>query len=866
MEAHAWFETLVADCRWVRSVEQAMGLVPGLGLDGPRPVAVRLEGDQPPFRGLPVAFSDRLWRVTARTLNLLMEEGIRQGGPWPVDESELEVDDLVGELARLLLEATPLGPAVRSLVVLEAARQCSLILSADLAELESVSPGVAAGLRRRVEALVALAPANQGRVLSGLVLALSARLGAAHALAARIDPRVAPTSLLQALLANRLALAFAPGHIDLERDIERLVACLDMEVDPPVVAGILRAVRAGVERALAGEGGVLGMAIRDAMAPTQEADAGALDPLVATMTLHALPDLLSARQLRSAGLSREQARSLLDREGAVSAAAIHRRLSTELLRWDLLAACMKRCLPVRAHRKGWTSSQGDLAGSLRWRALAPSSGPRPVELWMVEVDLGPLWLAAAQAGVNEGETAVLAGVSGRWSGLLERQEAQGGLAVDCGGTQVVLFEREEDARTFAELVEDAFRGPFRVDLDPVGGSLNLPADALPEVRVRRRSVLLAWAGGRPWFVGGLSGGATEDTDEERDEAFDWLGGHSEGEGATDPFAVEQAPPVEAREVADPFAGDDVAASAPADEPPAGDPFGAGDEPPAGDPFAAAPAAPSSPPPPTGDPFADPFAAQPEPAADEPEAGGGPDWEPEAAGDEEGPGEALLVEEEEPGVPPAVDLGFMDEPATDPEPTPPSAASEPSGPSASGQAGGPVEGRFGPVLEIIDEEDDDLSASGISETSSSGGDTAERYVPPPVVDEEGGPGEFRFPSLEAESLDSLSLGGHAQAEAAAEKGAIPGFDIEQIRPLFEGYVTYRESADRVVFGRPYGSTVLDRHVYTWEGDIGRCYRAFLRDKVAEGFVPRTDLTGRLPPGVTPKPLDFDRLGEAIRELA
>jgi hypothetical protein len=84
-------------------------------------------------------------------------------------------------------------------------------------------------------------------------------------------------------------------------------------------------------------------------------------------------------------------------------------------------------------------------------------------------------------------------------------------------------------------------------------------------------------------------------------------------------------------------------------------------------------------------------------------------------------------------------------------------------------------------------------------------------------------------------------------------------------LLKGYAVFFEKKE-VVFGRPYGTRLVDRHVYPYSGDVDGAYRAFLEDKIREGFVPRADLIGDLPRGVTVMPLDMGKLQAAWKELS
>jgi hypothetical protein len=82
--------------------------------------------------------------------------------------------------------------------------------------------------------------------------------------------------------------------------------------------------------------------------------------------------------------------------------------------------------------------------------------------------------------------------------------------------------------------------------------------------------------------------------------------------------------------------------------------------------------------------------------------------------------------------------------------------------------------------------------------------------------------------------------------------------------FQGYACYVERG-RVVFGRPFGTRLVDLHVYDTGGDLERAYVNFMEAKIREGFIPQTELTGELPRTVTVMPLDQDRLADAWRAL-
>ena len=84
----------------------------------------------------------------------------------------------------------------------------------------------------------------------------------------------------------------------------------------------------------------------------------------------------------------------------------------------------------------------------------------------------------------------------------------------------------------------------------------------------------------------------------------------------------------------------------------------------------------------------------------------------------------------------------------------------------------------------------------------------------------------------------------------------------LEQVFHGYVVL-VAGEEIWFGRPYGARLVDQHGYRSLHDMDEAYRSFLKDKIAEGFVPRTDLTADLPLGATLQPIDAVRLAQAWR---
>ncbi|MDP2315719.1 MAG: hypothetical protein Q8P41_22670 [Pseudomonadota bacterium] len=117
-----------------------------------------------------------------------------------------------------------------------------------------------------------------------------------------------------------------------------------------------------------------------------------------------------------------------------------------------------------------------------------------------------------------------------------------------------------------------------------------------------------------------------------------------------------------------------------------------------------------------------------------------------------------------------------------------------------------------------------------------------------------PANAPFPHEEPHSDAASKSGGRLPASVALD------FDF-----LLKGYACFFAKKE-AVFGRPYGTRIVDRHVYPYRGDADEVYVAFIRDKIQEGFVPRADMIGDLPRGVTVMPLDLGAMQRAWKELS
>jgi len=106
---------------------------------------------------------------------------------------------------------------------------------------------------------------------------------------------------------------------------------------------------------------------------------------------------------------------------------------------------------------------------------------------------------------------------------------------------------------------------------------------------------------------------------------------------------------------------------------------------------------------------------------------------------------------------------------------------------------------------------------------------------------------------------------AAQPAAAAPAPAPSPPIPGVEALFAGYQVYLTESNAVLFGHRYGSHLLDAHEYPCGDDINEAYKRFLKDKIDERFVPRSDLSRPVPKGTSGQAMDMERLATAYQLL-
>ncbi|MDP2309960.1 MAG: hypothetical protein Q8P18_28335 [Pseudomonadota bacterium] len=163
-------------------------------------------------------------------------------------------------------------------------------------------------------------------------------------------------------------------------------------------------------------------------------------------------------------------------------------------------------------------------------------------------------------------------------------------------------------------------------------------------------------------------------------------------------------------------------------------------------------------------------------------------------------------------------------------------------------------------------DSDPFADFTAELLSGPFDQADPFAasPPPVAPPPAAPVPAPAAAEPTGDARSLSSGGRIPGASGVHSSrSVSGsvdFDF-----LLRGYACFFDKKE-AVFGRPYGTRIVDRHVYPYRGDPDEVYAAFLRDKIQEGFVPHSERIGDLPRGVTVMPLDADAMQRVWKELS
>jgi hypothetical protein len=99
---------------------------------------------------------------------------------------------------------------------------------------------------------------------------------------------------------------------------------------------------------------------------------------------------------------------------------------------------------------------------------------------------------------------------------------------------------------------------------------------------------------------------------------------------------------------------------------------------------------------------------------------------------------------------------------------------------------------------------------------------------------------------------------------SQKTASAGFWATDIARMFKGYVVMTSREGVITFGLMDERSLRDAHSYPEITDSVSAYKAFLMDKMREGFVPQVHLTKEIG-DVWPMPLDMASLEQAYLQM-
>ncbi|MBM4389513.1 MAG: hypothetical protein FJ090_00195 [Deltaproteobacteria bacterium] len=874
---------------------------------------LRPTGDGRAMPQIPVACGAVLNGAIERALRDVLDGALADLPPVPADEEarKLATDPVVALLRHLLLEAHPVSPGACVVMALEYARVCASQL---------VDPG--ALVAEQVRQFRALPAAKRHVAHARVAHAMRARLSVAIVEEARAGR--APSALLAALAANPLPYLFGRGAFDAELDLGLLHAVVGGSVPSEQVAAAVAALRHAVGLALARLATRKATADDQALAlracvpqlveqgPAAAADVLAADPDTWAFVLPNLARFSDQEQLVAAGLTADQARALLRVDVAMAVAASMRATLLALRAWDVLTTLTTALAPVRdddpverrlvvprgrpveatvvavllsgARAMGDGTSLPD-AASTAWESwTASAEGALRVDLGVVglvifgdpvvaarfaaslrdrgtgTIPVPPISVATGRVtGGTDGGTVRVGGpavseamrllpsgpLSARPEGMhsLARlavyagQLSGAGVVVDVVTTEALrrsglqphpskrrprgvavreVWDSEEGLLVLVDI--PALEGGFElVRVSPADWSALLdapipveptldpsvpPASELSRAQSRHR-----WGPCAPEDAAAplaYEGESDDDLPSNQDQCTATsLDGGYDGTWGARPTPGTAATP----------SGSAPAPPAPPSSPPLA---------PAGTDTTAPPASPAPPPQRarpreiivpelSEDPFG--FAVDAPPAMADPFGGG---VASDTAAGEGGFSDIF-------GVPAAP----VDAPQPKPGPPPTMAPPMLSGDDFS--------------LTVEEDEGDELSSPFLR---ADGREVAEEHV--------------------AFALPEGVSGGENRAieELAPTKG--PKLAAVDFGFVLNGYACY-VLHERVVFGRPYGTRLIDHHAYDTGSNLDRAYQIFLQDKIREGFIPQTEMVGDLPRGVTVMPLEPERLAAAWRAL-
>ena len=516
MPPQALADSLVSSTIWVRDAALAQQLVPELAADAPPLLGVGGAGDDTGY--VPVLGAERILTPLAELLVTVGQE-LKSGRPAASVEAlsaeALAADPLVGALAEALSSCAVVGlqrVAVPGLVV---AWGASRLLAAHDCGVVRISPARMSDLDSLSRWLRGLDPAKRATAVTALSWEVAGRMAAAIRIASESAPAVASNQLLRRLVTDPLLLSAPAGAIHESLDHAFVGAVLDTGGDVQAFAWVPAAVGAAIEasqgrRGRAGKANAADAGLAEVLRKVNDTSRAVFHPTVAAYAIASLPELVTAKELKAAGIPDEVARLMVKRPSALALAAAWGDVLGPMLTWDVLAALVDRLVPLVVGSSGdLTGGRGPLPQGEGLRLLVPRADPDE-DLHVVATRLSEL-----QAGLTAGAGVEASGAAARmWREAAGRSGAEAQSLV--GDHGVAVFRTADAAARFGLSIQAALSGARTVEVGARGRRVQLTDDhstcvGLASGRVRggadgERCVLAGPAVGDAIGLTGLGGG------------------------------------------------------------------------------------------------------------------------------------------------------------------------------------------------------------------------------------------------------------------------------------------------------------------------------------------------------------------------
>ena len=491
MDVDARLESLLRSARWVRDPATAHALVPSIAAASPPLVALadQRPDDEPVVPVLDAqALIDPLLDLFAE-IGATMVAGTVPAAVESLSDEALRADPLVGLLRDQILRGSAGGlgrGAVPALTLAWASGR--LLQGEDLGGL-TIEPARQRALSELRGWLVRQDAPAQGAAISTLTWELSGRMSAALQLARQSDPLHGTDPLSRALLSRPALLGVSRRAWTATPDFALLGALMGIDTDPGPLQWVQPALRAAVQASEARKAKGKAIGADAALAEARRATGDPADverlayhPVQAAFALGALPDLVSVKELKAAGVPAEPGRLMTKRPGALALAAAWGDLLRPLLEWDLLSALLDRVVPVWHDVSGAVvSSRGPIRGGARLALLAPRPKEETEPCAIVAIRLTEL-----QSSLRGALGAPCPGAAASaFAAVAHDQHVPAHAIVADHG--VAAFRDAQTAMVFALAARAALAGPRAAQV--AGVEVSLTADASVSVGLARGVVV-----------------------------------------------------------------------------------------------------------------------------------------------------------------------------------------------------------------------------------------------------------------------------------------------------------------------------------------------------------------------------------------